>query len=708
MAAPLSLKTTRLYLCFLSCILLIAPAAVSRAETVSVFSTGLTLTVSPTGSYAVNSEDPPFRFAGDTGTPLTDLVTGAGMDNLGSYREIAFHYRSNGLRTASVRIYAEKPIVLFSVVYLEGAPNAAGFPALTDYPSHLFHLSYEGVFATHRFSRFGPQSPWVFFDATANTFILSPASHFDVANTVIGNAQDIEAGIHPGIATLPKDFRYDTILVIEKGINKAFDTWGRALTSLFGKARPANDSGVVLSRLGYWTDNGATYYYTYEPDLGYAETLLRVKQEFEQRGAPLGYMQLDSWFYPKGADAQWNSGGGIYRYEADAKLFPRRLKSFQEDLGLPLVAHARWIDVNSPYRQHYRMSNNVATDPLYWDSIAGYLGESGVVTYEQDWLGAGAETDMNLDDDGVFLGNMSRALLEKNLTIQYCMAMPRDYLQTARYDNVTTIRASGDRFDRNQWDEFLFASRFASALGIWPWADVFMSSEEDNLLVSTLSAGPVGVGDRLGDVNAQNLLRAVRSDGVIVKPDAPMVPVDETFINDAQSLVKPMVAFTYTDSEQGRALYVFAYRRSQDSSVSFIPAALGMNGRVYVYNYFKETGAAMDAAATYKDALDGDRAYYIVAPVGTSAIGFLGDAGHFVSLGKKRVNRLTDDGAIEATITFAKGEDSRTLFGYSPFKPLVAASKGAAAAPLYDENTQRFRVTVAPGDDGVAVITIGR
>jgi hypothetical protein len=642
------------------------------------------------------------------GTPLTDLVSGAGMDNLGSYREIAFHYTSNGLRAASVRIYAEKPIVLFSVVYLEGAPNAAGFPALTDYPSLPFHLSYEGIFATHRFSRFGPSSPWVFFDATANTFIVSPASHFDVASTVMGAAQEIETGVIPGIATLPKDFRFDTILVIGKSINKAFDTWGRALTSLFGKTRPANDSEVVLSRLGYWTDNGATYYYKYEPDLGYAETLLRVKQEFEQRGAPLGYMQLDSWFYPKGPDAKWSSAGGIYRYEADATLFTRSLKSFQEDLGIPLVAHARWIDAGSPYRRQYRMSNNVATDPLYWDTVAGYLGESGVVTYEQDWLGADAQTNVNLDDDTSFLSNMSRALLEKNLTIQYCMATPRDYLQTAKYDNVTTIRASGDRFGRNQWDEFLFASRFAGALGIWPWADVFMSSEEDNLLVSTLSAGPVGVGDRLGDVNAQNLLRAVRSDGVIVKPDAAMVPVDETFINDAQALGKPMVAFTYTDSEQGRALYVFAYRRGQDSSVSFTPAALGMDGPVYVYNYFKDSGTAMDAAATYKEALDSDRAYYIVSPIGASAIGFLGDAGHFVSLGKKRITRLTDGGAIEATVAFAKGEDSRTLLGYSPFKPVVAASQGAAADPLYDENTQRFRVTVMPGSDGVAVITIGR
>ena len=201
MAAPLPPKTARLYLCFLSWMLL-APAVI-HAETVSAFSTGLTLTVTEAGRYTVSSEDPAFRFGGDIGTPLRNLVTGAGIDNLGSYREIAFHYSSNGLRTASVRIYAESPIVLFSVTYLELAPNAVRFPALAEYPRQLFHLAYEGIFGTHRFNRLAPDSPWIFFDSSANTFIISPASHFDVASTVMGDAQAIESGVSQRVATLP-------------------------------------------------------------------------------------------------------------------------------------------------------------------------------------------------------------------------------------------------------------------------------------------------------------------------------------------------------------------------------------------------------------------------------------------------------------------------------------------------------------------------
>jgi hypothetical protein len=113
-----------------------------------------------------------------------------------------------------------------------------------------------------------------------------------------------------------------------------------------GKVRPANDADITLSHLGYWTDNGATYYYHFEPKLGYENTLLAVRDEFRSKGVPLGYLQLDSWFYPKGAKDDWRDGhAGIYEYHAAPDLFPNGLKAFQEQLGIPLVTHARWIEI---------------------------------------------------------------------------------------------------------------------------------------------------------------------------------------------------------------------------------------------------------------------------------------------------------------------------------------------------------------------------
>src|SRR4030081_2429183 len=120
------------------------------------------------------------------------------------------------------------------------------------------------------------------------------------------------------------------------------------------------------------------------------------------------------------------------------------------------------------------------------------------------------------------------------------------------------MRVSDDRFDHDRWDSFLYTSRLAGALGVWPWTDVFMSTERDNLLLAVLSGGIVGIGDALGAADAANLRHAMRADAVLVKPDAPIVPTDETILAEAgQGASVPMVASTYSDHSGGWGRYVF-------------------------------------------------------------------------------------------------------------------------------------------------------
>ena len=83
---------------------------------------------------------------------------------------------------------------------------------------------------------------------------------------------------------------------------------------------------------------------------------------------------------------------------------------------------------------------------------------------------------------------MAAAAKANGLDVQYCMALARDYLQSTLYDSVTNARVSDDRFDRSKWDNFLYTSQLAGAVGVWPWADVVMSTETQNLLIQNLSA----------------------------------------------------------------------------------------------------------------------------------------------------------------------------------------------------------------------------
>ncbi len=657
------------------------------------------------GTYVINVQDPAWTFDGSLSGPPQQMQQTTGTDGIGAYDEITFQLMSGTPMQGGLRLYQQRSVVLFTLTLLAAGGNNGMFPSLTSYPVGLNHLTNSGW--QHYFDMSATDGPLVEFDSSAQTFIISPASNFLISTTAIQPDQSITSGVSSQIQSLPAGFTQRTMLTVAKGINAAFDIWGRALTDLQGKVRPTNNADITLSNLGYWTDNGASYYYNFQPERGYEGTLVAIRDEFRAKGVPLGYMQLDSWFYPKGATADWRNGkAGIYEYVTSPELFPRGLKAFQQELGIPLATHARWIDSSSPYRHEYRMSNNVVIDPRYWSSITDYLSDAGVTTYEQDWLSSFAETVFNLSDPGAFMDDMAQAAAQKGMTLQYCMPQARHYLQTSKYNNVTTIRTSPDRFGRSRWDRFLYGSRLASALGLWPWSDVFMSSEVDNLLLATLSAGPVGVGDSLGSVDAGNLLLAVRQDGVIVKPDMPLVPMDQTILQDARGSQAPMVAATYTDFGAMKAAYVFAYPRGVDTTVSFQPSSLGLGGPVYVYDYFADAGQVMDSADQFSRQIDGAYAYYIVTPIGSSGIGMIGDTSQLVPLGKQRIPQVTDDGVLELVVAFAPGESSRTLHGYSPRPPVVTAQKGTVSSASYDPARHRFRFSVSAGADGAAVVDL--
>jgi hypothetical protein len=686
-------------------LLVLAPISTLRAETVREAAVGITMTVEQDGHYSIQTDDPSWTFSGTLTTPASAMKISEGHDGIGDYHEISFTFGS--AREGSIRTYPGRAAVLFTDRYTATSTNDGGFPKLSTSPAVPWRLSFLGKWSTFHFDLSGDEGPWVYFDDARHSFILSPASDFMVANLNRTADDEIESRINPRIATIPRGLAHRTLLVVANGINRAFDTWGNALTDLNGKTRPANDADPSLKSLGYWTDNGAAYYYDWEPSLGYTGTLLAVKDELMKAGVSLGYMQIDSWWYPKGESGDWNHAPergpqGITRYEAHPDIFPKGLGAFQKDLGLPLITHARWIDAKSPYRQQYRMSNNVIIDPAYWMTVGTYLRDAGVFGYEQDWLNEQATAAYTIDDQNAFMDNMALLGNMFGLSMQYCMATPRHFLQSSKYDNLTTIRVSEDAFSPDRWDQFFYSSRFASALGVYPFTDVFRSNEKISMLLATLSAGPVGVGDRIGEINGENLLYAVRPDGVIVKPDVPAVPTDESIVNDAHNAGEPLVSFTYTDHGPMRALYLFAHPRTQDRTATFTPESLGLAGNAYVYDWFAGKGRKISAGVPWTQSIHNDPAYLVVVPVGRSGIAFLGDLGKFVPLGKKRVTELSDDGVLEAALAFAPGERSITVQGWARATPVVAAVDGRLGPLAFDADSGRFRVEVFPGDSSAA------
>jgi hypothetical protein len=400
-------------------------------------------------------------------------------------------------------------------------------------------------------------------------------------------------------------------------------------------------------------------------------------------------------------------GGGTYLYEASKELFPDGLKAFQKRLGVPLFAHNRWIDERSPYREKYAMSGNVTTDTHLWVRWMRYLRASGVRAYEQDWLSGPAVPERGLAPGERFMDTMARAARQANISLQYSMPLPRHFLQGTRYSNLLTIRVSGDRFDQQHWTSFLFNGRLASALGEWPWTDVFMSSEASNLLLSTLSASIVGIGDAVGQFDRTNLLRVVRSDGVIVKPDDAIIPLDSTYIAQANKRGLPLMAAARTHHGRMTTSYVFAFRQTAEQrTASFLPSALGYKGPVYAYNYFDKRGKYVEPWEAIEFVVPDSGAYWIIVPVGASGVGFLGDASKFVSNGKNRVARIVDTGTLQARIVFSAGETRMHLFGFSRVQPEIHATSAAVENLVYDSLTQLFHFDLIAKSGTMPVLKI--
>jgi hypothetical protein len=236
-------------------------------------------------------------------------------------------------------------------------------------------------------------------------------------------------------------------------------------------------------------------------------------------------------------------------------------------------------------------------------------------------------------------------------------------------------------------------------MGIWPWSDVFKSPETNNLLLSTLSAGPVGTGDELDKENKENILKAIRLDGVIVKPDIPLMPTDASYIAEGEKQDSPLVAATYTDHGGIRTVYGVAIKRSTNAepdTVSIPASDLDIDGPVYLYDYFAHAGSKLSKGAPLPVQFHGqDLAYFIAAPAASNGFTFLGDDGKFVGTGKKRVASLKYNGNnIEVNLLIAANEAAITLHGFAPKSPRVSVRGGYADPLNFDAATGYFTVMV--------------
>ena len=399
--------------------------------------------------------------------------------------------------------------------------------------------------------------PLIIYDSDMkNTIVISPQNTFMSATqtSFLPDGYDspiFGLGIVSAVDTVPKGYEMETLVVAGENITGTMEKWGKLLRIRYKKEDHYRLADFTINYLGYYTDNGACYYYhTGEYD-NYEDALIAVKENGLKSGIPHRYVQLDSWWYYKG------EVGGVKNWTAKPSVFPHGIWYFSNKTDWPIVAHNRYWSNNTDYaKQNGGIFNFIIdedgyalpVDAEFWRYLLSTAkDEWNLKVYEQDWLDNEYSNlneltaDLNLGQ--MWLLQMGEAAEELGLTIQYCMPWPRHILQSVMIPTVTQIRASDDYRPGNMNWRLGDTTIMAHALGLAAFKDDFHTvSNEPNCrfnpepypaletYVAALSGGPVGPSDTAKSFNKTLIMATCMADGRLLKPSRPAMSLDSTVL----------------------------------------------------------------------------------------------------------------------------------------------------------------------------------
>lgn len=594
-------------------------------------------------------------------------------------------------------------------------------------------------------------APVIMYDAELNAYAFSTLDHFFVSGIKRYKKQGaMSCGLAGSVEKTETGFSLESIIYFGKGINHIIEAWGALFRKRYGGKIRDPYNNPITSSLGYNTDNGAYYYYNTEPGKNYEDTMSAVRDQHKKIGLPMGYYQLDSWWYPKSYEKLpsilkiFVSGSALHWGEPPkADVFPNGLKNMWEKLDkLPLMCHSRWFSPMSDYVQKYEFyiqkpSLKSLNLPMFaaprhqdfWDDLFKEGRDWGLRCYLQDWLSYQfASIDVmktTLDFADVWTMNMGKAAEKQGMTMQYCMASSSFMMQAVKIPCVMQARASDDHngMQPRRWylPHFTQTSMLCHAIGFWPHKDTFFSNPENvywfyrercpemECLTAALSGGPVAPGDKIGNENVDLLMKTCRADGVLLKPDRPATPVDIMFKEHA----KYYITSTYV-KKAGGLIWHYVHimnlwpRKVKDKTISL--QDLGIDGmRKYVaYLYWRKEFISMTSPAANISFDLGNEAQELVVLCPELAEGtyLVGNIEKFVTCSAKQfpsVDFSDDASTITIRVEGVVGEKIPVSFWFDQKKPIVIFPEIGVQV---DEPNHVMIVTAIMDDEGKQDIEI--
>lgn len=715
---------------------------------------GLNVTIDTDGSVRVGVGDTDWLGRGDAGVPF---VTPPGpaeslVDDLGASESVVVAH-GGGIRR-SVRAYTDRPLVVFessATAALDGLATgtfdrpSAAWPvftpaerAPTGSPAGLRGTVFQhcefGLPATvgaeldgffllpHR-----PPTGWPLClqadDGVA--LVIAPLDNFH--EQIIGlNGGTLRCGWHGDLDEVPAGFTTRLGVFAADSIRSGIDEWGRLLLDSAGTVRPGRWADALATRPSYWTDNGAAYWYRTEPGHDIAGSIVAAVDDLRARGVRLGAVQLDSWFYPHVELRPFDTDdwvvppSALVSWEPRDDVLPEGIAALADRLGdPPLVAHIRHLSATAAITGEVPVwvDGDVAV-PATPEGYERWLDQCvawGVETFEHDWMvevfHAVRQLRSRPGRARAWQEGIDAAARERGITTQWCMATPADFAQTTTSTQVTSVRTCGDHgyiaTPGQLWAWFCTTNALARALGLMPYKDVFRTDPEvagrtgaPEALLSALSTGPVGLGDRVGRCDTDLVTATCRADGVLVKPDVPIVATAASIVANPAFEPHLLVAESHTDHPAGRWAYVTALHATpSDEPVTETVDLAGLadsspTGDVICWDWRNRTATPMGAAESFEVTLAReDWAYWVLAPVLHGGIAVLGDTTRFVSAGDARI--VVDTAADAVRITVKGPGETVTVTGWA------AAEPSSPHAPVdFDPQTGVWRIAVSVGERG--------
>ena len=662
-----------------------------------------------------------------------------GENKLGKFNLIKIKWQLEGREDeilTNFYLFIENNFIIFELVSPKELKNlkrgkfknpVSHFPCFENQSPNKRILSYQnGIFFPPTRKLGSNMAPAMFYDDKTNLFVLTSMNNFLISYVHQDKkTNNISGCLNGELESIPEAYSQKFLLYFGKGINNSFKVVGDILLkSLNGKRKSPYDCECV-KYLGYWTNNGACYYYRPESGLNYTETMVKLNEYIESEGIPIKYIQLDSWWYKKASSVLYRAlyflkVNGCYLWEPREEVFPEGMKYIQEKVKKPFVCHARWFDGTSPYVKKYNFELNDAffqwslpDSQEFWDNLMAESKAWGLTTYEQDWLNNQYNNFKSCRSDVErgrrWLYQMAKAAEKKGITVQYCMANPGMIMHSMEFTSVTHARTSND-YNSRMPKTFYFpcftqSNMLLNMVGIWPFKDNFASTTGPNIfyrekfpiietLLSSLSGGVIGPSDKIGYINKDLLMKTCRSDGILLKPDRAITPIDLMFLPNRKYYIN--TTESVKNSNQWTYILVINLWPRRVKDRSFTLKDLHVQNDCILYDFHKKRLQKITSDDKIEQNLKKNyHKYYIAAPLFNSKISFIGTPEKFVTCSNfqfPNVNFQNDE--LSINIFDLIGKELPLLF-YSDEKPSVRKVEGAEIIEEnYQELTKKYILTI--------------